>query len=67
MTLLSEERNWQEEFEDIVDDPEQNPIVFYGDEDAELGPAIAEGPTLREVVERYQEYRRLRDERNGYE
>jgi hypothetical protein len=68
MSPLSEERNWQEEFEDIVDDPEQDPIQFYGDEAvSDLGPAIAEGPTLREVIERYREYERQRDERNGYE
>jgi hypothetical protein len=69
MTLLSEERNWQEEFEDIVDDPEQDPIGFYIEDEAdvELGPAIAEGPTLRDLIERYREYERQRDERNGCE
>lgn len=61
MSPLSEERNWQEEFEDIVDDPKQNPIVFYEDEDAELGPAIAEGGTLEEAIE---EWNRNRDERD---
>jgi hypothetical protein len=63
MSQLSEERNWQEEFEEIVDDPKQNPIVFYGDGDVQdLGPAIAEGETLREVLERYQALKRDRDE-----
>lgn len=56
---MSEERNWQEEFEDIVDGGEQHPIVFYGDENVEdLGPPIAEGSGLREVLERYQEFKR---------
>ena len=64
MSQLSEERNWQEEFEDIVDGGEQHPIVFYGDENVEdLGPPIAEGGTLREAIERYQLYQRQRDER----
>jgi hypothetical protein len=67
MIHLSEERNWNEEFEDIVDDPEQNPIVFYEDEDAELGPAVGEGRTLEEAIERYQLYKRQRDEREHYE
>jgi hypothetical protein len=67
MIQLSKERNWNEEFEDIVDDPEQNPIVFYEDEDAELGPAVGEGRTLEEAIEAYQEYRRSRDEREQYE
>jgi hypothetical protein len=63
MSQLSEERNWQEEFEEIVDDPKQNPIVFYKDEDVlDLGPAIAEGETLREVLERYQALKRDMDE-----
>ena len=61
---MSEERNWQEEFEDIIDDPEQNPIVVYSeaDEDAQLGPAIAEGATLEEAIERYQALKRDMDE-----
>jgi hypothetical protein len=67
MIQLSEERNWNEEFEDIVDDPEQNPIVFYEDEDAELGPAVGEGGTLEEAIERYQLYKGQRDEREHYE
>jgi hypothetical protein len=50
---MSEERNWQEEFEDIVDDPKQHPIVFYEGGDADLGPAIAEGSTLKEAIEAY--------------
>jgi hypothetical protein len=72
MIQLSEKdrtpRDWDEAFEDIVDDPKQNPIVFYEEEDAyDLVPAIAEGPTLRDAIERYQEYRRQRDEREQYE
>jgi hypothetical protein len=62
---MSEERNWQEDFEDIIDDPRQNPIQFYGDADvqeASLGPAIAEGQSLREVIERYQALKRDMDE-----
>jgi hypothetical protein len=58
MSQLSEERNWQEEFEDIVDDPKQSPISFYGDENVEdLGPAIAEGGTLHEAIEAYRKER----------
>jgi hypothetical protein len=69
MIRLSEERNWREEFEDIVDDPGQDPIEFYIEDEAdvELGPAIAEGPSLLDVIERYREYQRQRDERDGYE
>jgi hypothetical protein len=60
---MSEERNWQEDFEDIIDDSKQNPIQFYGDEDVQdLGPAIAEGQSLREVIERYQALKRDMDE-----
>ena len=54
------ERKWDDEFEDIVDDPKQNPIQFYGEEAVQdLGPAIAEGQSLREVLESYEEYKRL--------
>jgi hypothetical protein len=56
------ERQWDDEFEEIVGDPKQNPIVFYEDEDADLGPAIAEGGTLREVIERYRALKRDMDE-----
>jgi hypothetical protein len=66
MTLLSEERtarDWEDEFEDIIDDSNQNPIQFYEDEDVQdLGPAIAEGQSLREVLERYQAMKRDMDE-----
>jgi hypothetical protein len=63
MVPLSEERNWQEDFEDIIDDPNQNPIQFYRDEDVEnLGPAVAEGQSLREVIEHYQALKRDMDE-----
>jgi hypothetical protein len=58
MIRLSEERNWDEEFEDILDGPNQNPIQFYEDEDAELGPPIAEGVTPEELAAAYEEYRR---------
>jgi hypothetical protein len=65
MGPLSEERtprDFDEAFEDIVDDPKQNPIVFFGDENVEdLGPPIAEGGTLHEAVEAY------RKEREQYE
>ena len=47
-------------FEEIIDDLKQHPIEFYGDEDADLGPAIAEGWTVREAIE---EYKRMREER----
>jgi hypothetical protein len=49
----AEERKWDEEFEDIIDDPKQHPIVFYEGGDADLGPAIAEGSTLKEAIEAY--------------
>jgi hypothetical protein len=62
MSQLSE-RKWDDEFADIIDDPKQNPIQFYGDADVEdLGPAIAEGQSLREVLERYQALKRDMDE-----
>src|SRR5215213_4808700 len=61
---MSEEKRtpeeWEDAFEEIVDDPKQHPIEFYGDEDADLGPAIAEGWTVREAIE---EYKRMRGER----
>jgi hypothetical protein len=56
MVPLSEERTpqqWDDEFEDIIDDPNQSPIVFYEGGDADLGPAIAEGSTLKEAIEAY--------------
>jgi hypothetical protein len=62
MILLSErERNWDDEFEEIVDDPKQHPIEFYEDEDADLGPAVGEGGTLEEAIE---EWKRNREERD---
>ena len=60
---MSEERTPEEfddAFEEIIDDPKQHPIEFYGDGDADLGPAIAEGWTVREAIE---EYKRMREER----
>jgi hypothetical protein len=64
ISQLSEERtprDWQEEFEDIVDDPKQQPIKSYEDEDANLGPAVGEGGTLEEARE---EWKRNREERD---
>jgi hypothetical protein len=59
MSRLSEERNWQEEFEDIVDDPNQNPHRVYSEDEVEwLGPAVAEGESIEEVLEAYREYKR---------
>jgi hypothetical protein len=61
---MSEEKRtpaeFDEAFEEIIDDPNQHPIEFYGDGDADLGPAIAEGWTVREAIE---EYKRMREER----
>jgi hypothetical protein len=54
--MTEEERTpeeWEDAFEEIVDSPNQSPIVFYEDGDADLGPAIAEGSTLDEVIEAY--------------
>jgi hypothetical protein len=57
------ERQWDDEFEEIVDDPKQNPIQFYEGEGVQgLGPKVAEGETLREVIERYQALKRDMDE-----
>jgi hypothetical protein len=52
---------WEDAFEEIVDDPEQQPIEFYEDEDANLGPAVGEGRTLKEAIE---EWKRNREERD---
>ena len=65
MALLSEERTpqqWEDEFEDITDDPAQNPIQFYTD-DSGLGPAVP-FDSLREAVEEWKRQReeRMRDE-----
>ena len=61
---MSEEKRtpeeWDDAFEEIVDSPAQQPIEFFEDEDAEVGPAIAEGWTVREAIE---EYKRMREER----
>jgi hypothetical protein len=58
MSLLSE-RNWDDEFEEIVDHPDQNPHRVYSEEEVEwLGPAVAEGESIREVFEAYREYKR---------
>ena len=51
---------WEDAFEEIIDDPKQHPIEFFEDEDADLDPAIAEGWTVREAIE---EYERMREER----
>jgi hypothetical protein len=39
----------------------QQPIEFYEDEGANLGPAVGEGRTLREAIE---EWKRNREERD---
>ena len=61
---MSEEKRtpaeWDDAFEEIVDSPKQHPIEFYEDEDADLGPAVAEGETLLEAIE---EWKRMREER----
>ena len=58
MSLLSE-RDWQQEFEDITADPNQNPHRVYSEDEVEwLGPAVVEGTDLREVIERYQALKR---------
>ena len=59
--MSERERNWDDEFEEIVDDPKQHPIEFYEDEDADLGPAVGEGGTLEEAIE---EWKRNREERD---
>jgi hypothetical protein len=61
---MSEEKRtpeeWDDAFEAIVDSPKQHPIEFYEDQDAELGPAVAEVGTLEEAIA---EWRRMREER----
>ena len=61
---MSEEKRtpeeWDDAFEEIIDDPKQHPIEFYEDEDADLGPAVAEVGTLEEAIE---EWKRMREER----
>ena len=51
---------WEDAFEAILDDPKQQPIEFYEGEDANLGPAVAEGGTLLQAIE---EWKRMREER----
>lgn len=51
----------EDAFEEIVDDPKQQPIESYEDEDANLGPAVGEGRTLEEARE---EWKRNREERD---
>jgi hypothetical protein len=61
------ERQWDDEFEEIVDDSNQNPIQFYEDENVgDRGSTIAEGETLREVLDRYERYRKLREDMEEY-
>ena len=61
---MSEEKRtpeeWEDAFEDIIDSPKQQPIEFYEDEDADLGPAVGEGRTLEEAIV---EWERNREER----
>jgi hypothetical protein len=50
---------WDDEFEDIIDQPGQDPFPVVGEDAVEdLGPAIAEGPDIRSVLEAYKEYKR---------
>jgi methylphosphotriester-DNA--protein-cysteine methyltransferase len=60
---VSVDEGYEEEkaFKDIVDDPKQQPIESYEDEDANLGPAVGEGGTLEEARE---EWKRNREERD---
>jgi hypothetical protein len=62
---MSEEKRtpeeWDDAFEEIVDNPKQQPIEFYEDEDANLGPAVGEGGTLEEARE---EWKRNQEERD---
>jgi len=51
----------EEAFQEIVDEPKQQPIESYEDEDADLGPAVGEGGTLEEARE---EWKRNREERD---
>jgi hypothetical protein len=42
---------WEDTFEEILDDPKQHPIKFYEDGDADLGPAIeAHGASLTKAL-----------------
>ncbi|HKH38813.1 MAG TPA: hypothetical protein VKA82_16795 [Rubrobacter sp.] len=63
---MSEEKRtpeeWDDAFEEIIDDPKQHPIEFYEDEDADLGPAVGEGRTLEEAIEEWERNREERDQ-----
>ena len=58
---LDEGYEEEDAFQEIVDDPKQQPIESYEDEDANLGPAVGEGGTLEEARE---EWKRNREERD---
>ena len=60
---VSVDERYEEEkaFKEIVDDPKQQPIESYEDEDANLGPAVGEGGRLEETTE---EWKRNREERD---
>jgi hypothetical protein len=45
----------QDAFEEIVDDPGQEPIVFYSDEEGALAPPLGQGRTLMDAYEAYRE------------
>jgi hypothetical protein len=53
---------WEDAFEEIIDDPKQQPIEFYEDEDANLGLAVGEGRTLEEAIEEWNRNREERDQ-----
>jgi hypothetical protein len=63
---MSEEKRtpeeWDDAFEEIIDDPKQHPIEFYEDEDANVGPAVGEGRTLEEAIEEWNRNREERDQ-----
>ena len=63
---MSEEKRtaeeWEDAFEEIIDSPKQQPIEFYEDEDANLGPAVGEGRTLEEAREEWKRNREDRDQ-----
>ena len=63
---MSEEKRtpeeWDDAFEEIVDSPKQQPIEFFEDEDANLGPAVGEGRTLEEAIEEWERNREERDQ-----
>jgi hypothetical protein len=53
---------WEDAFEEIIDDPKQQPIEFYEDEDENLGPTVGEGRTLEEAIEEWNRNREERDQ-----